>query len=301
MRKLTIQEIHKRLNHVHNSKYEYDFSKYEGMNSKIKIICPIHGEFNQRVYEHSKGRGCSKCAIEKNSKDKRNNLNELIIKSNKIHYNNYDYSLINNYKNMHNKNDIICPIHGIFKISFHSHINKQRGCKQCSIDKRTDTEYDFIKKSKIVHGDDFDYSKVNYINSKTKVIIGCPIHGDFKQMPNYHIMGQGCPICKESKGEKKIRIFLVENNILFDYQKKFPNLIYKKSLIFDFYLPKYNLCIEYDGEQHFKPIDYWGGLDGFKLRQIKDNIKTKYCKNNSINLLRISFEDNIIKKLKEVI
>ena len=66
-------------------------------------------------------------------------------------------------------------------------------------------------------------------------------------------------------------------------------------LKFDFYLPDYNCCIEYDGKQHFEPIDYFGGKNGFIKTQERDDIKNQYCKNNDIKLIRIPYTD--LKKL----
>lgn len=74
-----------------------------------------------------------------------------------------------------------------------------------------------------------------------------------------------------------------------------------KNIHFDFYLPEENICIEFDGEQHFRPIDYFGGENTFKLTQKRDKIKNKYCKNNNIKLLRIKYDENITKKLKSIL
>jgi len=157
----------------------------------------------------------------------------------------------------------------------------------------------FIKKSNIIHNYKYNYSEVEYINNKTKVKIICPKHGIFNQKPNDHLMGHGCPICKESYGEKQIGIFLDNNNIRYIRQKKFKNCKNIKVLPFDFYLPEYNMCIEFDGIQHFKKIDKWGGENNYKLIMLKDNIKNNYCKNNNIYLLRIKYNDDIITILEK--
>ena len=110
------------------------------------------------------------------------------------------------------------------------------------------TTEEFIKKAKHAHGDKYDYSKVNYIDCKTKVCIICPIHGEFWQTPQYHLNGCGCQVCKESKLEISLSKFLIENSIKFDYKKQFKWLG-KQHL--DFYLPEYNIAIECQGKQHF--------------------------------------------------
>lgn len=109
-----------------------------------------------------------------------------------------------------------------------------------------------------------------------------------------------CPGCRESKGEKKIRKFLECNNIVYIKEKRFKKCKYIRTLPFDFYLPHYNLCIEYDGALHFEEVDYFGGLEGLEKRKEKDKIKNNFCKKNDINLLRIPYwEFENINKILE--
>lgn len=137
--------------------------------------------------------------------------------------------------------------------------------------------------------------------SKIKII--CPKHGIFEQSAYIHISGSGCPKCKSSKGEIEIQKYLYDNNIKYEYQKIFKDCKLKTYLPFDFYLFEHNICIEYDGEQHFKPIEYFGGYNAFNDLKIKDQLKTEYCEINKIKLIRISYIDikNIKKILKEKI
>ena len=97
----------------------------------------------------------------------------------------------------------------------------------------------------------------------------------------------------QSKGAKLIENILQENNIKYDMEYSFDNCSYKNKLRFDFYLPDYNTCIEYDGEQHYKEKNYW--RDNLKTIQLRDNIKNKYCKEHNINLIRIPYWD--LKKI----
>jgi len=223
---------------------------------------------------------------------KRNNLQDIIDKANKIHNNAYDYSLIKKHKSMNDYVDIICPKHGPFHMTLHSHTHKKRGCKYCALEKITDTKEDFIRKARIIHGDKYNYDKVDYITGRIKVIINCPEHGDFPQKPRDHVnRKQGCPICSESKGEREIGIILKKFNINFIQEKKFCDLKFKNCLSFDFYLPVYNVCIEFDGEQHFASYDIFGGEEAFKIIQQRDELKKLYCKKNDIRLLNISYLD----------
>jgi hypothetical protein len=101
-----------------------------------------------------------------------------------------------------------------------------------------------------------------------------------------------------SYGEKKIIKYLTENKIKHNHQHKFDDCINIKKLIFDFYIEDKNICIEFDGRQHFEPIDYFGGIESFNSLILRDNIKNEYCEKNKIKLIRISYEDiNLIYKI----
>ena len=224
---------------------------------------------------------------------KRNELKDLINRANTIHNNKYGYSLIKNYKSMTEYQDIICPNHGIFRMPLHWHINKGRGCRQCAIDNVTDTKQEFLDKANNVHNFRYNYDKVDYVRNRKKVIITCPEHGDFEQRPRDHINAkQGCPSCKESKGEILVAKILQSFNVDFDRQKTFPDLKHQRLLYYDFYLPEYNSCVEYDGEQHFKSVPGWGGEENLYNVQFRDLLKNEYCTVNNISLLRLSYMDS---------
>jgi len=280
----------KRFNKIHNNKYDYSLMRYENRYSRIKIICPIHGIFHQVSNKHLKN-GCKKCSDDK----KRFTKQEFTKRAIETHGNKYDYSLID-YKSSHKKVKIVCPIHGIFEQKPYLHLN-HRGCRKCdninkSIRCRSNTE-EFIKKSKSIHGNKYDYSLVEYGNNgfhKVKII--CPIHGIFEQKPSYY--KNGCPYCRNSRGEMEIMNILDNENIKYESEKRFYDCCNKIPLPFDFYLPEYNICIEYDGIQHFEPIKYWDGDKGFLYIKNNDKIKNKYCKNNNIKLIRIKYNNKTV-------
>jgi len=279
---------------IHNNKYDYSLVDYKNNDTKVNIICPIHGVFKQIPHHHTKGTGCKKC-IDNN---KRLNTEIFINRSQKSHNNKYNYLLVD-YKGAYDKVKIICPIHGEFEQKPCDHIDGYRGCSKCGGTMKSNTE-GFILKSKKIYRDKYDYSLVNYSLCTNKVKIICKKHGEFKVSPTNHLSGKGCPICNQSKGENIIMNFLSDNNIKYIPQKKFDNCKNINSLPFDFYLPKYNMCIEFDGEQHFKPNIRFGGEIEFIKRVNNDNIKTNFCKNNNIKLLRIKYNENIIEKLKNI-
>ena len=156
------------------------------------------------------------------------------------------------------------------------------------------SKVDFISKSNQVHNNKYDYSKVEYINTTTKVCIICPEHGEFWQTPKAHMNGQGCPSCKSSHGENKILLFLRSNNVLFNKEYKIPNdnLFCNRINIFvDFYLPKNNSIIEFHGKQHYEPVKWFGGEKKFKEQQERDMALRQYCKEHEIKLIEIPYWD----------
>lgn len=289
----TTEEFIKEAKKMHGDKYDYQPTEYVHSKLKIKIICYIHGVFEQRPNNHLMGGGCPKC-------DNKNvTLEEFINKAKLVHGDKYDYSLTE-YENSKSKIKIICCVHGIFELNPNSHL-MGRGCPKCN--KMYINTENFIKRANLIHNNLYDYSSLIYINAITKVIIICKIHGEFEQVSCEHLRGSGCPLCYESKGELIIRNLLDQNCIEYIRGKKFDNCRgtgnIKRMLSFDFYLPKYNLLIEYDGEQHFKIVNYWGGKEGFKLRQINDEIKNVYAKNQNIKLLRIKYTE--IKNIEKIL
>ena len=116
-------------------------------------------------------------------------------------------------------------------------------------------------------------------------------------IPNNHLNNNGCPRCKESKGEKEIREWLINNKIKYKPQHRFPECKNILTLPFDFYLPEHNTCIEFNGRQHYEPINKWGGIENLKEIQRRDKIKMEYCQNNNIPLIIIKYNDKVIKKL----
>jgi hypothetical protein len=290
---LSTNNFIERAKQIHGDKYDYSKVEYINSNSKVTIICPEHGEFQQRASNHLLGVGCPIC-----SGKIRLTLNEFIEQAKKIHGNKYNYSNVE-YVNSKTKVTIICPIHGEFQQTPTSHLSGQ-GCPKCSGNNKKTKEL-FIEQAKEIHGNTYDYSKVNYINIQTQITIICPIHGEFQQTPHNHLRGQGCPKCNASKLEEKIRLYLEKNNINYEEQKTFEWLKNKTNLKLDFYLPKYNIAIECQGLQHYKPINFFGGEKGFDLTIQRDKIKKELCEKNNIKLVYFSnFETNMYEVYTDI-
>ena len=147
------------------------------------------------------------------------------------------------------------------------------------------TNEQFIQKCILKHGDLYDYSLTKYKSYNDFVDIICKKHGIFKQKPSIHLSGCGCQKCNNSIGETLIENYLIEKEIKYEKQYTFDDCFYKKKLLFDFYLLDYNICIEYDGEFHYKDL----GFNDLESQKIKDNIKNEYCSKKNIHLLRIPY------------
>jgi len=203
MFKPTKKEFIEKARLLHGDKYDYSKVEYVNALSKIIIICKQHGEFTQKPNNHiSLKNGCPKCV------GRNRTTEEFILKSKIIHGDTYDYSKVE-YVKSHTKVIIICKIHGEFQQTPDRHTNQKQGCKICGDVKgsliRTSTTEEFIEKSIKFHGNKYDYSKVVYINNHFKVIIICKIHGEFQQIPNSHLSGEGCRECQYLNNGNKFR------------------------------------------------------------------------------------------------
>ena len=178
---------------IHGDKYDYSKVVYLNNRTKICIICPEHGEFMQTPANHLKGQGCPFCVgnVKLTTED-------FIQRARKVHGDKYDYSKVNYIKNS-TKVCIICPIHGEFWQTPNNHLNGHNCPKCIGRGAYKSTTQEFIEKARQVHGDKYDYSKVKYIDSKTKVCIICTEHGEFLQSTTRHLRGAGCPFCAGNK------------------------------------------------------------------------------------------------------
>lgn len=289
---------------IHGDMYDYSKVKYTGKNEEIIIGCYTHGDFTIRANDFCYGerKGCPKCSIEKKRKKRVEKLLKVFIeKSNIIHNNKYDYSKVNYITNII-PILISCPIHGDFEQKPSHHLLGS-GCPICGDismrEKLNKGKNFFIEEYYNKYGKIYDLSNIIYINANIKVEVTCLKHGKFKITPMKLLYGSGCPNCIKSKGEIRLKNFLEKNNMYFEQQYRISECKNKKPLPFDFAIfedeekTKLKCLIEYDGEQHYKAIPYFGGEKRYSIQQKRDNIKNEYCKNNSIPLYRINYIDNI--------
>lgn len=271
--------------------------KYNGSKTRLKLKCNIDDyewETNYSNFVNSKT-GCPKCNKKVLFKEEiENNINKRLKEINA--------SLIENYEHINNssKLKLKCNIDGHeWETKYSNFINNEKGCAKCAkVLKLTQEEAeekvkDQCKKMHCFLENSFVYSK----SSDTILNLKCDVCNYSWNVTynNFISKKSGCPSCNDSKGEKIIKEVLNKRNIKYEEQKKFETCKFVDCLPFDFYLPEYNTCIEYDGIQHFKPLNFFGGEIKFKNRIKKDKIKNKYCDNNNIRLIRISY-----KKFKDI-
>lgn len=275
---------------IHGGKYDYSKVNYTGAFDKVCIICPEHGEFWQRSSDHIKGCGCAKCRGFYKTTD------EWISLAKKIHGDKYDYSK-SKYTGSHEKIKIICPEHGEFWQVAKDHL--YYGCNECSSIKCGDAQRfntkTFIEKAQKKHNYMYCYSKAEYSGYEKSITITCPIHGDFITTPHTHLSGHCCPICAgvNSYYENKLYESIVSRykdaNILKQFRTSW--LKYKHKMSIDIFLQDYNIGIEYQGGQHFKPVSFYGGINNFKKQTIRDELKFNQCEKNNVELLYFSYFD----------
>lgn len=269
---------------------------YENANIKTLVKHNICG--NEYLVSSSKflnaGRRCPKCkGGVRYSNDE--------YKSKFLACSNDEYELLSNYKNQKTKIIIkhkIC--NNILEVNPTSFLLGKR-CKYCQHRSYKKTHEEFINEVKDATGDEFEVLG-KYINNNTHILmkhISCS--NEFLVKP-YHFLlsGSRCPVCKESKLERKINDILLKNNVSFIRQYKFDGCKNKRRLPFDFYLNELNICVEADGIQHFIPK--WN-IKSFNDTKTNDAIKNDYCKNNNIKLIRISYLEyeqieDVLKKHK---
>lgn len=346
--KYTQEEFVTKANAVHNNKYSYDQVVYESTTSKVSIGCPVHGLFDQTAGAHLSGQGCPDCGGRKQS-----NTEEFVKKAKAVHGDRYDYSKVDyvkaikpvvitcrihgdfpqspnnhlngagcpkctamaipdtetfvrraqrkhgdrydysktSYTGAHNRVTIGCHIHGDYEQVAADHL-RGAGCHKCGIiegaKKKSYTTEEFKQRARAVHGDRFDYSKSVYVDDKTPLTIICPKHGEFLQRPAAHIRSNGCRVCSASKGELLIAETLVAEGIKYIHEYRLPGTKYKYR--YDFYIPEYNLLIEYHGVQHYKHTAFFGDKQSFRAILERDALKQSLALSMKYNFVAINYQ-----------
>ena len=255
--------------------------------------CNICGyEWSTKPFYIIKGVGCKKCNgnLHRATQEYIDDLQQI----------NPQIELVGEYVNMSTPALHRCKIHNHSWNVTPQSLFQGTGCPICGREKntlaRTKTMEDFESELKLINPEVTCIGEYRTSLTKTKFLcLKC--NNTWDTTPSSVLQGHGCPICNISLGENEIRDWLIIHEIEFIPQKRFDGCKDKRTLPFDFYIPSKNTVIEFDGEQHSRPIDWFGGKEKFDYLVKHDQIKTQYCADNNIDLLRISYKDNIQEKL----
>jgi len=296
--KCNVEDFLKKARNIYGDCYDYSEFDYKGCNTELKIFCKKHKEFFfQKVKHHLLYSGCAKCRGKLQY-----NTEEFIKKAKEIHGNDYNYNEVC-YKKSNIKVKIFCNKHkGYFLQTPNSHY--KHGCHLCGVI-RCNTE-EFIKKAREIHGNKYNYEKVNYKNVRTKVKIFCNKHKEyFLQRPDSHYK-TGCPKCTENYFESRVRN-IVKKITGKDFIKIKPNWLKNsktnRPLELDCYNEELKIAIECQGPQHYKIIKEYGMTEeSLEYQQYKDNIKRIKCEERGINFLEIDYKNNITNdEIKDIL
>ncbi len=289
--------------------YDYRETKYGNRNTKVRLICREHGAFYRFPHELYRGCGCPKCGNARKGRWHDDTMSFVKKVRDKFgECQGIDLSLVE-YKDRLTKVEIVCERHGHVRRSPRQILSSKFVCPECGREharqannrKRIEAEKrrtikpssgthrevrdleSFVRKAKEIHGDKYDYSQVQYVDTQTKVAIICPKHGVFYMKPNKHTSWRksGCPVCNESRLENTISVMLEKKGIPYVREKNFTWL---GRMRLDFYLPKHRIAIECQGVQHYRPVARFGGTKGYEITKRRDAEKRMRLAQHKIKL-----------------
>lgn len=265
-------------------------SIYKNNRTPLVLKCPQGHIFDTMTFwSFKKGCRCPVCS-------RKIKLTYEFVKS---EFEKEGYKLISDkYLNANSKLLVECPLGHKWEVTY-GHFYDGKRCGICANNKKLDYNYIFEKFKE--RG--YELLSKSYKNAQSRLVVKCP-NGHITNTITWNNFkrGQGCKMCLEkSNGENIIETFLLKQNIKYKREYRFDDCKYKYRLPFDFYLPEYNTCVEYDGKQHYEPIDYFGGEKAFKETKKRDDVKNNYCQKNNIKLIRIPYWEfdnieNILEK-----
>lgn len=301
------KEVIDRFKEKHGDKYDYSRVVYEKMCKPVVIglheIDPLtgteYGWFEQTPIHHlescthpkKRGRGYSQ--------------EDMLNMFYRAHGDEYDYSE-SVYNGMQTKVKIIChktdifgKEHGAFYQTPNKHVRYKQGCPLCA-GKKKDTDY-FVEELKQLYGEELLYDNTIYINAKTPVRVDCPKHGPQFKLPSVWLKGGGCSVCHCSVMEHELIKGLSSHGI--NYVRNFMPLWLKSKnnhqQSVDFYLVDYNIAIECQGVQHFRPVNGFITEEQHKLILERDENKREVLKENNVRLIYYTNEHTIPNSFKK--
>lgn len=212
----------------------------------------------------------------------------------------HEYSIQSEYIGHHKPISIKHETCGrVYKVA-PSDFLKGRRCKRCIFNDKKKTNKAWVSQVELLTGNEYNFLDT-YQGDSIKLRYKHSCGGIHTVTPNNFINGSRCPLCQESSGESNIRLFLSRQDIIFQPQATFPGLTWEKPLKYDFYLPGHKMLIEFQGIQHYEPVDLFGGKESFKLQCLKDNVKRQYAKKAGLKLIEISYKHNTYQKIESLL
>ncbi len=300
-RSLSQQEVESRLYSLHKNISIKPFD-YKNQRTRIFCRCAICGhEWSPTVAQMIKvksdgipAHSCEKCIRKKNGLKRRIDasfiINNLVQKHPDLDFSEFTYH------GSHVAGWVTCKkCRRKFLSTYDRMYRAGSGCNYCrhieGFEKQKIPVDAALKNMKNANKD-IDFSFFEYKNSRIPGICKCLIC-DNEWMASYHSIvnnGSGCPKCNSSKGEKQVAAILNGLNISYIPQYKFEKCKIVRNMPFDFYIPEYNICVEVQGGQHFRPVQWFGGKKGFEKTLERDKTKLSYCEENGIRLILVNYD-----------
>lgn len=290
--KLTTTSFIQRSQSIHGDKFTYEKTTYFNSKTPVVITCVNHGDISVNPNNHINNKsGCPLCygRIKKTSE-------QFITQVKQLHGDVFTFERTN-YVGDGVKVTITCKQHGDFTPT-PSNILQGSGCPACALEeasKRNRKDQNlFIEQASKLHFNKYDYSLVEYKNSASPIIITCPKHGNFNQLPTVHLDQRcGCPRCTSLRGEMEVQEYLQTLNLRFNQQQMFNECRDKRRLKFDFFLPDHGILIEYNGLQHYRtvPLLKYSKQALLDIKR-KDEIKQQFAKEKGLHLIVVPFNAN---------
>lgn len=297
--KLTTTSFIQRSQSIHGDKFTYEKTTYVNSKTPVVISCVNHGDISVNPNNHINNKsGCPLCygRIKKTSE-------QFITQVKQLHGDVFTFARTN-YVGDGVKVTITCKQHGDFTPT-PSNILRGSGCPVCALEeasKRNRKDQDvFIEQAACAHDNKYDYSLVEYKNSITPVNIICPVHGVFQQKPSIHLDQRcGCQMCSSSRGELEVKKWLQQQGIPFIQQQMFDECFDKRRLKFDFFLPRHNTLIEFNGIQHYRNVPLFKhSNDTFEDVVRRDKIKVEFANKKGLRLIVVPYTVNVDQYLSQ--
>lgn len=266
------------------------FIKYDGKLSIFTVKCEHdHEEYETTLSILNHGRHAKGCPTCKYLNKIQTNINKVGIENVKTYCENVGFEILSNEKDYTGTMSDIklkCPNNHIFTTNYRNFKKRVNKCEYCIKEEKLNKAIQRARELNYILIDN------EYIGKNNKLNIICDKGHEWHPTYDSFVYAENkCFYCQYSKGETRIEDFLLANSISYVKQHTFESCIYKRKLKFDFYLPEFNVCIEYDGIQHFEAQEHFGGEQKYTELCIKDDIKNEFCFTNDIGMIRISYED----------